>query len=172
MLRSERFIMSVAGAALLGACADQPESNSVEPSPLIVQAAPLEGSYEFQFRHAGQQVSQLSFGQPVTLHAIIKTGTGAAAQKGSVIFQYCSLKGRPPNDITRVDEAPFEACDVTAEGTWANLGSVPVNASGIAEWEFCCPQITPVIGFRYKYLGHGSGILNWTVTPQNFHWVE
>jgi hypothetical protein len=71
-----------------------------------------------------------------------------------------------------VDEAPLEECE-SGDAKWASLApNVPVNASGIALVEFCCPLITPTIGFRYKYLGQGSGIANWTIIPQNFYWVE
>ena len=66
-----------------------------------------------------------------------------------MVFQYCSRPG--PNDITRVDEAPTEECD-SGDANWARLASVPVDASGNAELEFCCPLITPTIGFRFRYL--------------------
>jgi Tol biopolymer transport system component len=46
---------------------------------------------------------------PVILHAHIEDSTNNPANRGSVVFQYCSLKGRPPNDIDRVDEAPRAA---------------------------------------------------------------
>ena len=160
------------GTAVTGACLEPLNPDPLEPSALIVQAGPVEDDYQFRFLHSRQEVSQLRFGQPVMLQAIIKDASDAPAQKGLVVFQYCSLKGRPPNDINRIDEAPLEACEVTGEGAWANLGSVSVNGSGVAEREVCCHLFTPTIGFRYKYLGQGSGIMNWAIIPQNFNWIE
>jgi hypothetical protein len=48
-----------------------------------------------------------------------------------VIFEYCSYKGRPPNDTTRADEAPAEAC-ASGEAIWKQLGTESVNESGDA----------------------------------------
>ena len=45
------------------------------------------------------------------LKASVTSSTGSAAQAGTVTFEYCSYKGGPPNDITRADEAPKEACE-------------------------------------------------------------
>jgi len=143
-----------------------------EESALVTRTAqPIPGSYELLFLDplTHQEVTMQSFGEAVTLHAQIDDASGIAADGGRVVFQYCSLKGRPSNDITRVDEVPFEKCE-SGEANWANLAGVPVNALGNAELVFCCPMITPTIGFRYTYMGQGSGIDNFTILPKNFNW--
>src|SRR5262249_2026835 len=88
--------------------------------------------------------------------------SGFPSDRGLVVFQYCSRPG-PSNDITRVDEAPTGECD-SGDANWARLASVPVDAFGNAELEFCCPMITPTIGFRFRYLGQGSDILRFTIS--------
>jgi hypothetical protein len=87
-----------------------------------------------------------------------------------VIFQYCSLKGLPPNDITRPDEAPSAAC---ANGTaaWANLTTMPIDQSGNAYLDFGVVLIPRTVGFRFRYLGQGSGIENGVSEPRDFTWV-
>jgi hypothetical protein len=108
------------------------------------------------------------FGEAVILHAHIEDSSNIPADRGLVVFQYCSRPG-PSNDINRVDEAPREECD-SGDANWARLASVPVDAFGNAELEFCCPMITPTIGFRFKYLEQGSGILNLTINGEDFNW--
>jgi hypothetical protein len=89
-----------------------------------------------------------------------------------VIFQYCSLKGLPPNDIERADEAPSAAC-ANGSATWANLpASVPVNASGDAYLDFGVVLIPRTVGFRFRYFGQGSGIANDPSAPEDFKWVS
>jgi hypothetical protein len=102
--------------------------------------------------------------------ANVADGFGAPAQGGLVTFQYCSYKGGPPNDINRADEAPSAAC-ATREASWANLVSVPVNASGDAYMNFGFVQIPRTVGFRFKYTGQGSGIANGVSAPSDFTWV-
>jgi hypothetical protein len=87
-----------------------------------------------------------------------------------VIFQYCSYKGLPPNDIARADEAPTAACE-DGSATWANLPrGVPVNASGDAYLDFGVVMIPRTVGFRFRYLGQGSGIANGVSAPEDFTW--
>ena len=114
------------------------------------------------------EVTNEPFGEAVILHAHIEDSSNIAADRGLVVFQYCSRNG-PPSDINRVDEAPKGECE-TGDANWARLGSVPVDAFGNAELEFCCPMITPTIGFRFRYLGQGSGILSFTIAGENFNW--
>jgi WD40-like Beta Propeller Repeat len=142
------------------------------PSALPAQA-PLAtaGFYDLLFLDANTrlEVTTEPFGSPVILHAHIEDSTNNAANRGSVVFQYCSLKGRPPNDIDRVDEAPLEECEA-GNANWALLANVPVDEFGNAEWVFCCPMITPTIGFRFTYQPQGSGIAKHTIDPENFNW--
>jgi len=87
-----------------------------------------------------------------------------------VTFQYCSLKGGPPNDINRPDEAPSAAC-ATREASWANLTSVPVDGSGNAYMNFGFASIPRTVGFRIRYSGQRSGVSNGTSAPLDFTWV-
>jgi hypothetical protein len=173
MARTGNLVCAIGGGLLLAACSESPVAPKVpvETELVTVAGQPVLGTYEFHFLDPGtrQEVSSEPFGSAVLLQAHI-LGASGPVQSGIVVFQYCSRKGFPPNDINRIDEAPLEVCEA-GDGTWANLGTRSVDAFGNAELEFCCPQVTPTIGFRYKYLAQGSGISNWTVTPRNFNWL-
>ncbi len=70
------------------------------------------------------------------LKASVTSSTGSAAQAGTVTFEYCSYKGGPPNDISRADEAPKEACE-QGTASWARLRSLYGsfrNVSGTRAW--------------------------------------
>jgi hypothetical protein len=108
--------------------------------------------------------------EDLVLKAHIADSLGKPAHRGLVIFQYCSLKGLPPNDITRPDEAPKEACE-NGSATWANLGAFKVNTSGDAFFDFGIVLIPRTVGFRFRYQGQGSRIPNGiSDPPQNFTW--
>ena len=96
--------------------------------------------------------------------------SGTRAQRGSVTFQYCSLKGRPANDINRPDEAPSASC-ADGSASWANLGSVAVSASGNAFLNFGLVRIPRVVGFRCKYSGRGTSIASGVCAPRDFTWT-
>lgn len=173
MKRLTNLVICAAAAAVPAACSDPlataPDADGSAVPVVAVQRAL--GRYELDFLDdAREQVTSLPFGQAVTLQATILDESGQPAQSGLVTFQYCSRKGYPTNDITRIDEAPTEACEVTGEGRWRTLESVAVNSAGIAERRFCCPQVTPAIGFRFKYAGRGSGIKDHTVPGEDFNW--
>src|SRR5262249_7701355 len=142
-----------------------------EQSSLVTPTAQaMEDFYDLMFLdpRTRLEVPNEPFGEAVILHAHIDDASGFPADRGLVVFQYCSRPG-PSNDITRVDEAPTEECD-SGDANWARLASVPVDASANAELEFCCPLITPTIGFRFRYLGQGSDILRFTIKGENFNW--
>lgn len=84
-----------------------------------------------------------------------------------MVFQYCSYKGLPMNDITQPDEAPSSAC-ADRLGSWKTLARVPVTGSGDAALGFGAITVVNVIGFRYRYLRQGSGIANWTTQPEDW----
>lgn len=159
------------GAGLIFACSESPvgtnpraEANLVSPA-----ASPnVPGTYDFDFLSSGVPVTSLPFGSPVTLFAHVQ-GPDGPAVGGSVVFQYCSRKGFPPNNINRIDEAPLQVCN-DGDGTWDNLVVATTDASGNATHVFCCPQVTPLIGFRYRFLARRSGVLGHTVEPRNFQW--
>ena len=111
------------------------------------------------------------------LKASVTSSTGSAAQAGTVTFEYCSYKGGPPNDITRADEAPKEACD---EGTasWARLRSLSINSGtcpalgpGYACLNFGVVRLPRDVGFRFRYASQGSGIASGTSPSKNFTWT-
>jgi hypothetical protein len=165
--------LAVGGAAFaLLACSDQsPVAPTSTDLPVFVRTAAASGSFQLSFFANGlQPVSSLPVFQELILGAHIADGSGAPARGGSVTFQYCSLKGGPPNDISRADEAPSAAC-ATRDASWANLTSVPVNAAGDAYMNFGFVSIPRTVGFRIKYTGQGSGIANGVSGPSDFTWV-
>lgn len=137
---------------------------------LLAQAVP--GCYGLSFLdNSLQPVTTLVVGQELVLKAHVDNCSGGPAQRGAVTFQYCSLKGLPPNDITRADEAPSAAC-ASGEGNWARLVTVQVNASGDALMNFGFVSIPRTIGFRFKYLAQGSGIASGVSDPPaDFTWT-
>jgi hypothetical protein len=136
-----------------------------------VLARAAAGSFQLSFFANGLiPVSSLTVFQELILGAHVADASGAPAQGGSVTFQYCSLKGGPPNDINRADEAPSAAC-ATRDASWANLISVPVDGSGNAYMNFGFVSIPRTVGFRFKYTGQGSGIANGVSAPSDFTWV-
>jgi len=145
---------------------------------LAAQGQGTPGSYKLSFQDSqGNPVSTLPVCTPVVceelvLKAHIEDSSQHPAQRGIVIFQYCSLKGLPPNDITRPDEAPLEACE-NGSASWANLGGFKVNGSGDALFDFGVVMIPRTVGFRFRYISQGSGIassLSDPPTGQNFTW--
>jgi hypothetical protein len=126
-----------------------------------------------------QPVSSLSVKRAeLILRAYVTDSSGSPAAKGRVTFEYCSYKGGPPNDITRADEAPKEACE-DGQATWARLDSVSVGSifcpsagAGYACVNFGIVSIPRVVGFRIRYEPQGSGIPAGMTAPENFTWVE
>ena len=177
------LVVAVLVAGAFVACSDQsPVAPGATPHgvgnpSLLSQPAP--GSYDISFFTSGTgglvpvdslPVCTVLACPELILGAHVEDGTGAAAQSGAVTFQYCSLKGLPPSDIERADEAPSAAC-ANGSATWANLpASVPVNASGDAYLDFGFVLIPRTVGFRFRYLGQGSGIANDTSAPEDFKW--
>jgi hypothetical protein len=183
---SPRNLVSLAAAVLAAAafvaCADQsPVTPGTTPDGLrdpSLLSRPVLGSYELSFGSDDQHESSLpvctegSVCEELGLKASVKDASGVPAQSGTVIFEYCSFKGLPPNDIQRADEAPKEACE-TGEATWAHLITVRVDASGdIPVVSFGVVFIPRTVGFRFRYLGQGSGIANGASEPENFTWVN
>ena len=111
------------------------------------------------------------------LQASVTTSAGSAAQAGTVAFEYCSYKGRPPNDINRADEAPKEACEL-GTASWARLTSLSVDAGtcpalgpGYACMNFGVVRLPRDVGFRVRYASQGSGIASGTSQSKNFTWI-
>jgi hypothetical protein len=143
-------------------------------------AAP--GLYELSF-HAVingtlQPVSSLTvMSQELILAAHVTDAAGHAATSGTITFDYCSYKGLPPNDITRADEAPLEACR-DGSANWARLTSIRLDTQGCAQlgpgyacMDFGIVRIPRKIGFRFRYSEQRSGIASGISDPQNFEWT-
>src|SRR5437667_7607763 len=136
-----RLIVALFGAGAVVACSGQsPVSSDALIADLSLPSQPVTGSYQLSFFKSGpsglEPVSSLPvLNDELILGAHVEDQSGSPAQRGMVIFQYCSLKGLPPNDITRADEAPSQNCE-DGSATWANLGSASVDASGNAYLNF------------------------------------
>jgi len=169
------LIVAVVSARPILACSRQ-QPGGPDPSPATsanaTSAKPQgsAGSYSLSFLDTnGNLVSTLPVGGPeLILKAHVATSAGVPAQSGAVTFQYCSLRGLPPHDITRADEAPKEACDELGTGSWANLGNVPVNAAGDAFFDFGFVQIPRTVGFRFRYSARGGTIASGISPSLNF----
>ena len=186
MLRLEiaSRIVALLGVGALVACSDgSPVSPTVAPNAtgaLHVQSQAVAGSYQLSFFKSGpnglEPVTSLPVVTPglptseLILGAHVEDLSGTPAQRGSVTFQYCSLKGRPSNDINRPDEAPSASC-ADGSASWANLGSVAVSASGNAFLNFGLMRIPRVVGFRCKYSGRGTSIVSGVCAPRDFTWT-
>jgi len=185
MLRPKLACLVVAAftAGALAACSDQspvaPGAASDGTGAPRLLSQPVPGTYELSFFKSGlsglEPVSSLtvcaagSVCEELILGAHVEA-SGAPAQSGMVIFQYCSYKGLPPNDIARADEAPSAACE-DGSATWANLPrGVATDASGNAYLDFGLVMIPRTVGFRFRYLGQGSGIANGVSASADFTW--
>ena len=117
------------------------------------------GVYELEFA--------VNTGGALILQAHIEDTSGDPAMDGKVIFQYCSYKGLPTNDISQPDEAPSSAC-ADGTGRWRNLNArVPVTNNGDAFLYFGGVSVVTVIGFRYTYSG-GTQIADWVTEPEDW----
>jgi hypothetical protein len=173
-------LITMAGVALgITACAGDspvsPQAAAVSPSTLSRQSSQgTAGIYQLSFYTNGLvPVTTLVAGRAggeLILGALVTDAAGAPAQDGSVTFQYCSLKGLPPNDITRADEAPSSAC-ASGDGSWARLTTVPVDASGHAYMDFGIVMIPRTVGFRFTYTRKGGTVSSGVSAPADFAWV-
>ncbi len=140
------------------------------------------GSYELYF-HAWRNgvlepVSSLPvLSNEMILRAYIYDAFGAPARSGTVVFEYCSYKGRPPNDIERADEAPKEACDAGI-ASWRRLRSVDVaipNCPGFGIGNACVNfgivRIPRDVGFRFRFGGKRLDIDPGVSAAANFTWT-
>ncbi len=173
-----RRIVTVLGAGALAACLDRsPVSPAAAGDPVAVlsraQSAP--GSYELSFYKTASGGLEPVASLPVLsaeliLGAHIQDQLGVPAKRGTVTFQYCSLKRLPPGDINRADEAPSAKC-ADGSATWANLGSVSVDPSGNAYLNFGIVRIPRVVGFRCRYSPQGGSIASGVCQPKDFVWT-
>jgi hypothetical protein len=170
---TRRFaVILAAGAAV--ACTEAPATSPSAPLadvPLLGKVTAVAGSYQLEFySNRMTVVTSLPVMNELVLGAHVEDLAGNDAQSGSVTFEYCSLKGGPPNDITRADEAPLEAC-ADGSASWARLLSLSVNATGDAFMNFGYASIPRTVGFRFKFNGGRSGIASGVSVPRNFTWT-
>ena len=187
LIVAPRLIVTLLAVTSFAACSSQspvtPSPSSAAAGDLSARPAPAaRGVYDLSFNvfHNGtyQEVSSLPvISQELILKAYVTDSAGLPAQKGSVTFEYCSYKGGPPNDITRADEAPKEACE-QGTASWARLTSISVTAgrcpnlgTGYACMNFGIVRIPRDVGFRISYQPQGSGIPAGMTEPENFSWV-
>jgi hypothetical protein len=185
-----RFTLASLTAALVGAsfvgCSGQ---SPVSPTVLSGDAAAKTGGpsapagiYQLSFNVTGLGVLEPVLTLPVLsremiLRAFVTDSSGVPVQTGAVTFEYCSYKGGPPNDITRADEAPKEACD-TPTASWARLSTVKVDAGsclGLGVGNACrffgVVRIPRDVGFRFRYAAQRSGIADGISEAVNFTWT-
>jgi hypothetical protein len=187
LMIAPRLIVTLLAAASFAACADMspvaPSASSVLTDELSAKpSATVPGVYDLSFNvyrnGTYEEVASLPVrSQELILTASVTDSLGRAAQKGTVTFEYCSYKGGPPNDITRADEAPKEACE-QGEATWARLASIavtdgrcPTLGTGYTCTNFGVVQFPRDVGFPIRYEPQGSGIAGGMTGPENFTWV-
>lgn len=176
---ARRALIAIAGgaAAAIMACAGDsplsPERLASPPSALSRQSSLSDGIYQLSFYTSGLvPVTTLvaGSGTELILGAVVTDAAGAPAQGGTATFQYCSLKGVPPNDITRADEAPSSAC-ATGDASWTRLITVAVDAGGHAYMDFGTVMLPRTIGFRFAYTRKGGTVSSGVSAPADFTWV-
>lgn len=176
LLSPARRMSLILAAGTAVACAEAPVTT---PADALAGAAlqakstgGAQGVYQLEFYDTGLSVVTTMFVQSgeLVLGGHVEDVSGNDAQSGSVTFEYCSYKGGPPNDITRADEAPLEAC-ANGLASWARLASISVNTSGNAFMNFGVVRIPRTVGFRIRFSGRTSGIQSGTSLPRNFIWT-
>ena len=139
------------------------------------------GLYDLSFRVFRNGVFEPVSSLPVLssemiLMAHVEDASGNPAQNGTVTFEYCSYKGRPPGDIDNPDEAPKEACDA-GTATWDRLGRASIGTClghqlpGSACVFFGVVRIPRDVGFRFKYAGRRGGVDSGMSGEANFTWT-
>jgi hypothetical protein len=171
----------------MAACATEspvaPETSPAASGSLSARPEVPPGVYDLAFHASGdwtyEDITTLPvLSRELILKAYVADSAGRPAGKGTVTFEYCSYKGGPPNDITRPDEAPKEACE-QGSASWARLtsmsvseGRCPTLGTGYACMNFGIVRIPRTVGFRFRYASQGSGIASGISAARNFTWVE
>ena len=180
--------LALLAASVFAACSAQ---SPAAPAPALDgfsatnarAAAAVPGVYTLTFNtyHNGiyTEVSSLAVdGDELILKAYVSDSAGTPAQSGTVTFEYCSYKGGPPNDITRADEAPKEACE-QGMASWARLtsmtvasGRCPTLGVGYACMNFGVVHRPRDVGFRFRYSAQKSAIASGMSEARNFTWTS
>jgi hypothetical protein len=179
-------VVAVLSAAALVACSDRPPAAPSTPTGVLSGATPesidapsaptVEGTYILSLATTtGQVVSTLpvsGFGlsSELLLWAQVRDSSGGLASGGTVIFQVCKLKG---------SYAPSAECDSGA-GTWSHFATVRVAAGSCLPFApetgnvcitFGGSSAPRTIGFRYRYIGQGTGIASDESESKDMTWV-
>ncbi len=149
---------------------------------ITAHAQGVPGTYELSFCTPGQPIGSILYvGQELILHAYVADSSGTPASGGGVIFQVCTRGGD-----SHQDPQPSSACDIDKTATWTSLhGLSKVPSVSPSCLEQGCPPAGPgnacgfwgavahprTIGFRFKYLGQGSGIANGISEPKDATWI-
>jgi len=104
--------------------------------------------------------NQIPVGNELVLNAHVEDSAGQPARRGSVVFQDCEMKNKP---------VPSAAC-VSGSGTWSHLITLSLDVNGNAEVDYGAEAHPRTIGFRFRYMGQGSGIANGDSEPMDVTW--
>jgi hypothetical protein len=182
-----KLIAALIGVVSVAGCSGQPPAAPSAASVVAGDASVkppqgVRGVYDLSFavlrNGTLEPVTSLSVSSAeLILEAHVSDSAGNPAQQGTVTFEYCSYKGGPPNDISRADEAPKEACE-QGLASWARLTSVAINAgscptlgAGYACMDFGIVRIPRTVGFRFRYSAQGGVIASGVSEAKNFIWV-
>jgi hypothetical protein len=177
-----RFTLFVIGACLvLGCSEDMAVTPSATPEPFgdaSASASPqaVPGTYQLSFVNGSMQpVSTLPAGSELVLHAYVQDSNGSAAQRGSVKFQFCALKG---GRSLGTNPVPSIQCESGGTAAWITLitfkvdaGTCPNLGTGNACVNFGFKPTPGTIGFRFLYTAQGSSIANGTSLAADFTWL-
>ncbi len=155
------FIVAFALAALAGLGAVV-----ADPRVTVLAAPTVQGIYDLSFFADTQQGlvplanNSLPVHTELALRAHVQDTSGHPAQRGLVIFQDCELK----------IPVPSAACD-SGSGAWTHLITMSVDTSGNTPFFGYGAISTPTtIGFRFRYIGQGSGIANGASASSDVTW--
>ena len=186
-LAAPKILVALLTTMAMAACSAEspvaPDGSPAASGSVTARAEVPPGRYDLAFHASGDwtyaDIATLPvLSRELILKAYVSDSAGRPAEKGAVTFEYCSYKGGPPNDITRPDEAPKEACE-QGSASWARLtsmaiseGRCPTLGSGYACMNFGIVRLPRTVGFRFRYSPQGSGIPSGISPARNFTWVE
>jgi hypothetical protein len=148
-----RFVLAACSSLAFVGCSESSPVALDHPQYAITLARPAEGAVYLITTHPTQ------FGRGVVLDAYVEDASNTPATGGTATFQMCALQRIP---------APSAECS-SGSGSWVRVGSAgiihtdpPGSNEGHALFtpDFLAPPSGTTIGFRFKYIGQGTGITN------------
>lgn len=122
-----------------------------------VSAKPVTGSYKIEFPSG----NQLSAGSTIVVRAVVRDPVNLAPS-GTIVWQIC--KDSSGSGVASA------TCDA-GTARWDSWFRDPVDpACGCAQFGVQNPNVQ-TIGYRYKYVGQGSGIANGISSPADAVWT-